>query len=242
MKKIGVLEPIWNQEPFILPHFKMLESYGVDKIVVLMAERPLPQYFTEHGYSLKADRSQELLKKYFPKVEIHPSTYSEEFGAPLYNEGLKYVQDCDTVLILDTDMLFTKNNWKKMMDFIKNTDYDCYRLNYIKNSINYYMDFDHGLMDAKEMDPRAINPKHDLEWVLDYPHGKQHLMEWEGWMCHHFRGWDKPKSVTKDWPNTEYAKSAFKSYSNKGDWFHCPDEIKKMFDPDTMKTWLDKIK
>lgn len=241
MRKIGVLEPIWNQEPFIIPHFKMLESYGVDRIVTLIGGRPLPQYYTEHGYSLIPDKSEKLLKKHFPKIEIHPSTYTGEFGAPLYNEGLPLMQDCDIVLILDTDMLFTPTDWKKMIEFIRDTNYDCYRLNYSKNSINYYMDFDHGLKDAKELDPRAINPKNNLEWVLEYPYGLHYLMEWENWICHHFRGWNKPKTITKDWPNSNYAKQAFDQYANKGDWFHCPQEIRDMFDKDTMNSWLNKI-
>lgn len=241
MRKLGSLTPIYNNEPFIIPHFKMLESYGIDRNVVLLGSRPFPQYHVEHGYSLKPDKSEELLKKRFPKVEIFPSNYSGEFGASLYNQAFPFMRDCDIVLIFDVDMLFTPPDWKKMIDFIRNTDHDCYRMNYCDNSINYYMDFDHGLKDAKEFDPRAINPKYDFEQVLEYPHGKQYVMEWESWVCHHFRGWCKPKSVTKNWPESDYARQAFRDYSNNGDWFHCPTEIRNMFDKKTTNRWLNRF-
>lgn len=240
-RKIGVLEPVWNQKPFVYPHFKQLIEAGVDKIVVLKGKAPLPQYSDEHGYSFIEDNTFKIINKHFPQIEIYDSTYYGMFGAPLYNEGLKYVQDMDIVLTLDTDMLFTKKDITHMIDFIRNSNYDCYRLNYVKNSINYYKDFDHGLMDAREMDPRAINPQYKYEWVLNYPHGKQYVMEWEGFMCHHFRGWNKPKSITSDWENTDYAKEAFSKYSNNGDWFRCPKEIKDMFRHEDIINWFKHV-
>jgi hypothetical protein len=238
--KIGSITPLYNGEPFIIPHFNMLSS--LDKNIVLLGDNPLPQYEREHGYSKIKDRSKELLCKYFPKVEIYPSTYTGEWGAPLLNEGLKYVQDCDKVFLLGVDMIFSDDDWKKINDFIQETSHDCYIINFGKCSINYYMDFNHGLKDAKEFDPIVIDPKKKIDWVYHYPAENQYIIEWDNFCFHHFKGWNKPKTVTKDWPYTEYAKTAFLNYSNNGDWYSCPQEIRDKFDKETADVWLKKIK
>lgn len=221
--------PIWNQEIFIRPFFKQLSS--LDKVVALIATKPLLQYSDQHGYSDTPDNSEKILREEFPKVELYPSTHEGMFGCGLYNEGLKYVQDCDIVLRLDPDMLFTTKDWITFIDFIRNTDHDCYRMDFAKCSVNYYMtwDFDHGLKDAKEHDPLGVSPKKPYTGVLDYEAEREIEIKWDDWTCHHFRGWNKPKSVGKDWVKSEYAKEAFEKYSDNGRWYSAPQEIQDLW-------------
>lgn len=235
MRKIGSITPLWNQEAFIKPHFDMLKS--LDRNLVLIQSEPLPSYKNEHGYSTKKDLSEEILRKYFPNVEIVPAMYpsSMDFGAGLYNEGLAQMQDMDIVLRLDPDMLFTKKDWEDFIDFIRNTDYDCYKMDFASQSINYYMhgDYDHGLKDAQEEDALAVNPKTFFTGILDYPLDNNTFIDIPDWMCHHFRGRNKPKSTPPTWINI-----VSKEYVNEfGGWVKCDPEIQKV-----MEEWQQELK
>lgn len=237
-RKIGSVTPIFAQELFIKPHFDMLSS--LDRNVVLLQERPLPNYKKEHGYPDKPDLSEKILRDYFPKVEIFPSHFPEntEFSAELYNEGLRLMEACDIVLRLDPDMFFTKDDWAAFIDYIDKTDFDCYRLDFYNDSINYYMtgDFSHGLKDAQEFDPLAVNPKRLFQNVLDYPRENETLVNIEDFMMHHFRGWNKPKSTPTDWHLYPEVFELVDKYGDNGKWFVCPDEIKNMIEP-----WLKEL-
>lgn len=250
-RKIGSITPIWNQELWIKPHFEMLSK--LDKNVVVLHERPLPNYHKEHGYGAEPDSSEKLIREMFPKVEIYKSEYPEgkEFSAELYNECLKYVQDCDIVFRLDPDMFFEDKVWEDFLQYIQDTDYDAYRMDFAKDSINYYMtgDFDHGLKDAQEHDPLAFNPKYRLEtpivvkngvakaYQFQFFHGNDCIIDFPGFFCHHFRGWNKPKSTPNpEWKNTEYAREALSLYGDDGDWYTCPQSIRDKIEP-----WLKKL-
>jgi hypothetical protein len=237
MRKIGTLTPIWNQELFIKPHFDLLSQ--LDRNVVLMQSGPLPQYYQEHGYSRKPDMSEALLEMYFPKVEIYPGAYptNMDFASGLYNEGLAMMEDCDIVLRLDPDMLWTDTDWKAFINLLYSTDFDCYKMDFANDSINYYMtgDFNHGLKDAQEFDSLAVDPKKQFTGVLDYPSVNPTIIKLPDWMCHHFRGWQKPKSTPPDWAN-KLPKEYIEKYGDKGEWFQCPEEIKE-----TMMNWMEEL-
>lgn len=238
-RKIGSITPLWNQELFIKPHFDMLSS--LDKNLVLMHDRPLPSYHNEHGYSNKKDLSEYILRKYFPNVEIQKAMYPPEldFGPGLYNEGLVQMLDCDIVLRLDPDMLWTKKNWDEFINLLRTTDNDSYVMDFAKDSVNYYMtgDFEHGLMDAKEFDPLAVNPEKLFkdEIPLYYPATNPMLIKLDNWICHHFRGWNKPKSTPAGWADT-LSKEYLAEYGNEGGWFECDPEIRKK-----MEEWLIEL-
>lgn len=239
MRSIATITPIWNQELFIKPHFDLLTQ--LDRNIVLMQPGPLPQYKNEHGYSMKKDMSEVLLEMYFPNVEIKPGFYptTQDFAAGLYNEGLDLLKDFDIVLRLDPDMLWTKKDWNAFIDLIRNTDYDCYKMDFANDSINYYMtgDFDHGLKDAQEFDPLAVDPGKQFTNVLDYPAAKPTVIKIPGWTCHHFRGWQKPKSTPPDWAEKRVSKDYVEKYGNKGKWFECPEEIRMK-----MQEWMDELR
>lgn len=242
-RKIGSITPIWNQEIWIKPHFEMLSK--LDKNVVLLHDKPFPNYHKEHGYGVKPDRSEKILREMFPNVEIYKSEYPEgkEFGADVYNECLPYVQDMDIVFRLDPDMFFEENVWNDFLQYIQDTDFDCYRMNFSKDSTNYYMtgDYDHGLRDAQEFDPLAFNPKYKLDtpqivekdgsirsFQFQYEHGNDVVIDIPNFHCHHFRGWNKPKSTPyPQWKYGDYARTMLQLTGNDGDWYSVPESVRQ---------------
>lgn len=226
MRKIGTVTPIWNQELFLKPHFDLITQ--LDRNIVLLQSGPMPNY-ERHGIGDKPDRSERILREFFPQVEIYDATYppGRDFGSGLYNEGLERMQDCDIVLRLDVDMIWSPKDFQKMVDYIRDTEYDCYQMNFSADSVNYYMtgDYEHGLKDAQEFDPLGADPRHLYQGLLDYPSNNRVTMDL-GITCHHFRGWNKPISTPPGWDkqlDSEY----FKRYSNNGEWYVCPDDVRK---------------
>jgi len=239
MNKVASVTFIWNHEPFIIPHFNMISN--LDHNFVFMGNKPMNSYIGEHGISSEPDNSKLLINQHFPHVEIHDNTWYEECNFEAYNRIKEYVKDYDVVLRLDPDMLFTDKNWTQLINFLRTYKNDCFNLNFGKNTVNYYMDFDHGLQDALEMDVIAYKPDKLFIAPLQYPAKNRYIISWNGFICHHFRGWNKPRSITREWPITTYAKESFQLYSNNGDWFHCPEEIKAKFDHDTAYKWLGRF-
>jgi len=232
-RKIGSITPIWNQEMFLGSHFDVLRD--LDKNVVFMQKGPLPNY-DQHGIGDSPDFSEEILRKKYPHVEIYQSHYDfeKDFRAELYNECFSKVQDCDIVFRLDPDMYFLEKDWKALLDFIDSTNYDCYRMDFANDSINYYMswDYDHGIKDAQEFDPLAVSPKHKFQNVLDYPNDNYVIIKIPGWVCHHMRGWNKPKSTPPDWHLRPGNRELPMNFGDMGTWFQVPKEIK-----DKLEAW-----
>lgn len=239
MRRIASITPLWNQQIFVGPHFELLQE--LDYNLVLLQNGVLPSYRDNHGYSMEPDKSEKILRTYFPKVEIVQSKYdsSQDFKCELYNEGLRQTQDYDIVLRLDPDMIWTKKDFREMIDFMRNTDFDCYRMNFSKDSINYYItwDYEHGLKDAAEFDALGVSPKKMFSGIVDYPADNGTIMSFnDGWMCHHFRGWNKPKSTPKWWYIQPNAQEALRLYGDKGKWFSCPLKIRER-----VEYWRGKI-
>jgi len=247
--KIGSFTPVWNQEIFIGPHFDMLKT--LDRNVVLMQQGPYPSYLA-HGYDNTKDRSEEILREYFPDVEIYKSHADPkyDFCPETYNEGLRLMEECDIVFRLDPDMIFTDTDWTKLIAHIRSTNYSAYRMDFPNDSINYYItwDYEHGLKDAAEKDALAVDPKNKFAVVqriirgrkgydvLGYPLENNVVFKIPNWICHHFRGWNKPKTVAKDWFNQPNAQEAFKKHSNNGKWYVCPEEVKLK-----MESWRKRL-
>jgi hypothetical protein len=241
MRKVGALYPLWNQQLFIKPHLDMVLPH-VDRCVVLMQPGPLPSYRKEHGYSTKKDHTEDIVKHYFPQVEIIQSTHpnTEEFGCELYNEGLELMQDCDIVTRFDPDMFWTPEVMKEFFDYIRSTEFDCYKMDFHNDSVNYSItgDYEHGLKDAQEYDPLAIDPKKLFEPVLRYPAVKPVIYKANQWMCHHFRGWNKPKSTPVGWEKTQPADyiELYGDHTKKNGWYHTPQWLR-----DIINTWLEEL-
>ncbi len=213
MKKIGAITCNWNGERFIVPHLKMMT--GIDRQIVIQGTAPWGDYKDEYGLSEKPDDSEKLVKDM--GVEVYPACQNK-FGPELYNQGLEILKDCDIVLRLDYDMFLTQKDWKRLIEFIRNTKWDCYLLNFNKCTINYYADFNHGLQNAREFDPIAFSPEFRLEKPFKYPYGSHYTIDWDDFLIHHFRGF-KGKEI-----DVGYTEQRFKNVN----WLKCPEEIREM--------------
>lgn len=191
----------------------------------MLQNGPLIDYRDQHGYSTTPDRSEEIIRQEFPNVVVKRSKITEarQFGCELYNEILPFAQDFDIVFRLDPDMFFTDKDWGRLIEYVRTTDFDCYRMDFKTQSINYYVtnEYTWGLRDAKETDLLALDPRQQLMPVLSYPSKKDCTIPLEDWICHHFRGWNKT-SVTASFPK-EHQELA----DMCGGWVSCPLEIQE---------------
>lgn len=212
MRKIGALVHNWNQEPYIEAYLNMLARH-VDKIVVILHQVPLRQYEIEH-YGSRKDRSEEIIRKH-PSVEYYEHTFVGEFCAEFLNTGLDRLKDCDIVMRLDSDMFLTDADMRRLVGFIRDTKYDCYRLDWAPYVINYYVTnrFDIGIFDSLEEDiPMAFNPREGLTHAVSYPEHNSYKIEWDGFRIHHLRGWRN--CFPEGWQNSPAADELRERYGN----------------------------
>lgn len=234
-RSVGALVLNWNQSHLIEPHINMLKKQ-VDHIKFLQTNRPLKVYEREHGYSKVEDNSIEVVNKLFPEIEVHRIKVEDDdesmMFSSLWNQGLELMKDYDMVLKLDLDQFFTDEDFEKFINIIRKSDHKNIALDWSRNSINYYLDLDHGLMDQSEKDPLAVDPNYAFGPLLQYPHDKA---IWNtDVIMHHLRNF-KPW-VTQDWvdgiepsPYGIYSLDLLKRYGYNGDWFTAPKEIKNKF-------------
>lgn len=222
MRKIGALNYNWNQGLFIKQHLDMIVPV-VDRTLVVLEQKPLIQYAKEHDCT-KKDNSEEIVKNY-KGVEWVEGYYEGEFGADYLNRGLKLMQDCDIVIRLDTDMFLTEKDLHRFVDFIRNTDYDCYRLDWAPYVVNYYVtgSGEYGVYDSlEEKQPMAISPKLSFSLGIAYPAENPYTIQWDDFRIHHLRGWRK--KFPDGWQESKQAKDLIKEY---GEFVQLPDELKK---------------
>lgn len=222
---------------FLLPHLKMLENL-VDKRIVIYGRQMWPPYLAEHG-KMAGDNTRELLeeaKKMGCQVEeTDIIQHDGQSFADLYNFGIFLSQDCDYSMRLDVDMYLTQEDQAKLKAQLQQ-NVDVINLNHTTNSINYYVDFDHGLRDAKEHESLAISTKNKYLSYLK-PEKTDRQADVHDITVHHFRGWNKPKSTTKTFFESEYALKQLETQT----WLSCPQEIREML-AESGKPWLEFIK
>lgn len=219
--KIASFTPIWNADLFIKPHFRMLSK--LDKNIVLYNPHPWKEYADQH-YSTEPDESIKHIKTQFPHVEV---ITTDKYGYPeLVPQALELLSDYDCILRLDVDMLMSEDCFERLINYIKENGASTYKLDWSKYTINYYGDYEHGIKDASEKDEIVLtNKTKDVRFI-----------ELENFVIHHFRGWNKPKSIRRDWKDN--LKNHFNSYS---EWYTVPTPIKDMFDKDLVSNWLNSL-
>jgi len=230
MKTICLVTALYSDDVFIKPHYKM--AVGVDKRIALIGKRPWPVHEIDHGVVAGA-KPEEIIRKYYPDVEIRYTDLcadSSEHGiwetmANFYNHFIEIAKDYDYVTRFDVDMLFTEQDWNKMITFVKNNNYDYYRLNCENNSINYYYDFEHGARDATEREPMVLKTNQHFKCLVETEGGNGYTMEWPEWTCHHFRGWNKPKT----YGDINSPPGYFQKMAKTTDFIKCPQEIRDLF-------------
>jgi hypothetical protein len=194
----------------------------VDKKIALIGDKPWPDYIEEHGM-YENPKPEEIIRKHFPDVEIvHTKlTINDDYFWRQFNTLSK---GYDYVTRFDVDMLMKNNDWNHMINFVRSNEYNFYKLNFTTNSIDYYVDFDHGIMDANERDTMITKQDNYFHYMTETAIKHDgYTMEWPGWMVHHFRGWNKPKS-------TNYDSLKSNPYFKDREFISAPKEIREMFD------------
>jgi len=197
----------------------------IDKIIVVQGKAWTG---IVHEHSAQPDNSVELLKKYFPQVQILEDK-TNDFSSELYNQALPYLQDYDFVTRFDTDFFFTQQDLKRFYDFISEPSiYKCFRLNFATSSINYYLDLNHGAKDARELDPVAINPKIPFDGLIEHA-GPALTIDWTDWTLHHLKQVGKNTKLVRRWMNGEmpYPFTTSPEEISNGKWIEAPLEIKE---------------
>ena len=142
----------------------------------------------------------------------------DTWGAELFNYALSLANDCDKVVTLHVDVVMTPIEWGKLLIYLKTTDYDVYKLDMPKCTINYYYDFEHGARNCLDIEPIAAKP------IIRYSHfytvpPETKVTTIDFLTVHHFTGW-KPPAITKEWMDKN---------ENWQAWIPCPQEIRDKF-------------
>jgi len=230
MRKVGTVTCNWNGGKFLVPHLQMLRAAGADRSIVLQGTAPWPNSIAEYPeIGAVHDGSSERARA--AGFEIHTARVND-FTCDLYNHGLEILSDCDVVFRLDVDMFMLPEQCKLLLDFARNTTYDCYRLDYAKCTISHCRDFDHGVRSGREMDPIAVVSRERYMGILDFYSDKTYLISWDGFDIHHYRAWKGTES-TQDWIDGRTKTRAGISaprlvsvYGENGQWLRTPDLIR----------------
>jgi len=226
--KVAAVTLVRDSARFIVPHLRMYK--GVDRNVALFIPQALKGGAS--GHSTERDNSRELIERYCPGVEIR-ETRTDVWGAPLWNEAIELVSDCEKVVLLHADVVLSYPMWLFLYGTLITSDADVYRLDMTKCMINYYHDFDHGVRDCLDIEPIAVKTDVRFRKFYDYPDGKTTFtIDDPRFVAHHFTGW-KGIFATKDWLEGRVPSESnvyIGDLEPKEGWISCPDEIRKKFD------------
>ena len=217
-----------RNKQLLIPFFKSLTS-TIDRNIVLLGEIWPSNNYAKRFFKDPPEPEPliKVIRKKFPQVEFYE--VGNEECAELINQGLEILKEYDIVFIRGTDEFYTKKDWERLIDFIQKTDYDCYRINDSRRSINYYYDCDHGLKDSKDTDPIAVSPKKRFHGLVDYT-GRTYIIDWDGFLLHHFKGFRGDMQELKKWIDGHGGKEFVQKYGDNGKWFKCPQEIRKLIE------------
>lgn len=195
MKRIGLATPTFNSELWIYPFLKLTE--GLDRRVLLQGERPIDGYVKEYGVVSEPDRSEALVRKYFPDVEIIPhSVY--KFCPDFWNKGHEYLKnDCDFILRFDTDEMIEPSHWKELLRFLKEVDHlDALGIDF-GQAIMYGKDLQNGFQNPNNswIETRGLHKNHIYQNSGEFP-GPKHIANWPLGALHHYKGM-KLESITE---------------------------------------------
>lgn len=221
-KTIAAVTLARDSAKYIVPHLRMYT--GVDKNIALFIDQPIIGGSDGHG---APDNTEALIQEYCPEVEIH-HTGENIWGADIFNKMIELGKGYDKVVMFHADVVMNQENWIKLREFILNTDFDVYKLDMTKCTINYYHDFEHGVRDCEDIEPIAVDSSMLFTGIYSYPTEKKTtVIEWI--TVHHFTGW-KGRFATKQWLNNEIASvSGVKISDMTKDWISCPNDIRKEF-------------
>lgn len=157
--KIGAIVCLYNRDLMIGPYLEQLTSHGIDCIVMLgeKAYRDPGRFEAD-----TPDKSEEIVKKYFPQVKIIKGNFSKPRHQ--WNEGMQYFKDYDRVIINDCDLFLENKDFPKFIDFISQ-DYNVFAVDHETMLIEYYSDHKYGKEALKGGYPPLIAVKPQIELI-----------------------------------------------------------------------------
>lgn len=184
--RIGCIVPVWNRENFIGSYLEMMQDFDV-KCLVTLGSIPWSTY--SDGESLEPDKSELIINKYFPDIEIIKGVYPNHRDS--INIGLKKLENCDIIIITDCDMYITRKDWDEFIEWIKsNIDrYDVFSINFERMFIEYYYNHNYGTEAKKGGDVPIVALKPGIEIIrITKAHNDREIVwDVEGPKWHHMR-------------------------------------------------------
>lgn len=198
--RIGVLTLCYNEE-LLLPAVLKNWQGKVDTHLVLHTDKPW------HGQELPHDRSEEISRSFGAYFVRLP--WKDE--AEQRNWGLAYLYDCDYVLIVDADELYTEADQQTLLSSLgvpgKFDNLDCYRAEKV---VTYFKTPDYRLDPPDSHQPVvAVNPKKRLftetripgNYQIPLPISLHHLsyLRDDQRLVHKFQQFEHYDQVKRDW-------------------------------------------
>jgi hypothetical protein len=207
---------------YIVPHLRMYT--GVDKNFALFVDKPIEGGSVGHG---EPDNTEELIRTHCPDVEIH-HTDENKWGSSIFNQMIELAKDYDKVVMFHADVVMDAENWERFRKYVLETDFDVYKLDMTKCTINYYHDFEHGLRDCEDIEPVAVKSTTRFDGIYTIaPNAKVDTIDWM--TVHHFTGW-KGIFTTKEWLEGKVpSESRRYIHDMTTEWTPCPEHIRAMF-------------
>lgn len=139
--KYGYVCCCYRREWYMGPCLEQYRELGI-KTVVTLGEKP----FINEGKSepLEPDRSEEIVRTYFPEVQIIKNNYSHHRDS--MNAGIDALGDCDVIFVNDCDIFLTTGDWQKLFLFIEDQSryHDMFAYDFENISKEYYYDYRFG--------------------------------------------------------------------------------------------------
>lgn len=135
---IGVVIPLYNREKFIGPCLAQWIPFA--KVVVVLSS--VPWKIGGNEEDLTPDKSEEIIKR-FKTVKIIKGRFEKQQESLL--AGLKECQDCERIIIWDSDLFITSKDQTDFLNLIKEKDEPVIRINHETMFQEYYYDYRYGL-------------------------------------------------------------------------------------------------
>lgn len=212
--RIGLQTPSYNSEKWIYPFLKLSDGL-LDKRVIVQGREPIKFVHQEHGLAMEPDRSEALIRKEFPDVDI---IYQEkaEFGPHFWQQGHDHLKgDVDFILRFDSDEMLLRKDWERLVNWLRELkELGAMGVNF-GNAILYTYDLDHGRKNPIDtwIETRGLDSMYKYEG-FGYWHGGQAMFDV---VVHHLTGFkrgDKDKELIKQ----------------STDWVKCPKEIRDLYE------------
>ena len=139
--KFGASVPLYNREWYIGPFLEQMIEVGV-KPVVALSEIP----FANEGKDepKEPDRSEEIVRRFFPEVEIVKGRFSHHRDS--MRAGIERLKDHEIVFVNDCDIFMTTEDWRKLFKFIEENfqNSDVFSYDFMTIGREYYHDYRFG--------------------------------------------------------------------------------------------------